>query len=496
MKISELIDNLPITLIRGSGAREISQIVEDSRQVTPGCLFVARRGTEQDGRKFIRDAVNAGAVAVLSDESTESSSEVATLQAGDVSVASAMMAERLANHPSHQLSLVGITGTNGKTTVAHIAHQILSYVGIRTGLMGTVLVHDGKRSRAADLTTPAAVDVSRTLNRMVRNGCRNCLMEVSSHALDQNRVIALEFAGAVFTNISGDHLDYHGTMEAYRKAKTRLFRAIDMSGWAVINKDDPASREMIQHCSGRIFTTSLQDPDCDYWASVQKLDFNGTHMELNSLGGQHELRLKLIGEHNVANALQAFAICHQLGMDEADIISVLPQCTAPAGRLNPVQVPRVKLNVFIDYAHTDDALANVLKSLRPLVPTGGLLRAVFGCGGDRDHSKRPRMAQVACRMADEIIITSDNPRREDPEAIVADILAGVSSSDRPRVQCEIDREQAIHLAIRRSAPDDVVLIAGKGHEDYQIIGSTKRHFDDQEIAINALSVWRGKVKER
>jgi len=494
MRLAELCHNLPITLRAGSPDTSIGGLVEDSRRAGAGDLFIARQGTVADGRRFMGEAVAAGAVAVLTDRSVDAApAGAAHLTCEDVPLCAAMLAERFHGEASGKLALIGITGTNGKTTIAYLAHQLLNRSGIRCGLIGTVQVDHGEGLEKATLTTPPAVEISRLLARMVRRGCQACVMETSSHALDQQRTAGLHFTGGVFTNLSGDHLDYHGTMEAYAQAKVRLFKAIDPTGWAVINIDDPAAEQMIGACAGRIITSSLIDEGATCWARAGALAMDATEAEFAGPWGAFMLRLPLVGRHNVANALQAAAVGHQLGLNGDALLDGLSQCSAPPGRLEPVTGPLDEYIVLVDYAHTDDALDNVLGALRPTVPAGGRLRVVFGCGGDRDVSKRPRMADAAWRWADEVIITSDNPRTEDPQRIIDDIAAGIPAERIDRTLCLVDREQAIEAAIDRARPGDIILIAGKGHEDYQIIGETRSPFDDRAAAAQALVRCRSRV---
>ncbi len=486
MTIAELIRDLPVELVRGSGRSDVSEIVEDSRCASTGCLFVARAGTTLDGRAFIAEAVAGGAVAVLTDQPASVGPPVVVLACADVPLAAALLAERFCGRPSEALTLVGITGTNGKTTTAHLVHQILNRGGVRCGLVGTVRIDDGAVVTAASLTTPPAIELSRALRAMVDSGCTCAVVEASSHALDQKRTAGLRFDGAVFTNLSGDHLDYHRTFDAYAEAKAILFESIGPEGWAVVNADDPVSERMSRRCRGRVVTCGLRARDAECRAEVVRETAGGCEVVFGGPWGRLEVALPLIGRHNVANALQAAAVCHLLGLDRSALAAGLSRCAAPPGRLEPVSGADHEFSVLVDYAHTDDALENVLRALRPLVGGAGRLRVVFGCGGDRDRSKRPRMAAVAWRYADEVIITSDNPRTEDPQRIVDEVVAGVPRERRGETTCLLDRREAIDRAIERARPGDVVLIAGKGHEDYQIIGTVKRPFDDRRVAAAAV----------
>ncbi|MEE8155793.1 MAG: UDP-N-acetylmuramoyl-L-alanyl-D-glutamate--2,6-diaminopimelate ligase [Phycisphaerales bacterium] len=487
MRIAELIQGSSIELVRGSPQTEVCEIVEDSRVASAGCLFVARAGTESDGSAFIEEAVSKGSVAILGANSTNIPEGVVALTADSPARAAAHLAERFNGHPATILQIVGITGTNGKTTIAHLVHHLLTHADVTCGLIGTVQIDDGAETTPASLTTPSAIDVSRLLRAMVNNHCTAAAIEVSSHALDQDRVAELPFDVAVFSNLSGDHLDYHQSMDDYAQAKARLFRSLSPDACAVINIDDPNASQMVRDCSARVLTTSLVDPGADCFAKCDNQTIEQVDASFRGPWGKFSVCLPLVGEHNVANALQAAAACWVMGLKRDALRTGLNSCSAPPGRLEPVTTPNDDFTVFVDYAHTDDALGNVLQALRPLVPEAGRLRVVFGCGGDRDRTKRPRMAEVAARYADELIITSDNPRTEDPQTIIDEILVGVPASCRADIMSVVDRRAAIEYAIEQCGPNDVVLIAGKGHEPYQIIGTQKRPFDDRRVAAEAIA---------
>lgn len=486
MELAALLDNLPVRLVRGSFETRVTSVTEDSRCVERGGLFIARPGGSFDGRRFIPDAVNRGAAAVLSDEAAEVPEGVAWLATENVPRLAAAMAERFMGLPSERLQLIGVTGTNGKTTTSHLIHQVLNRAGMRCGLIGTVEVDDGSGRAPAGLTTPPAIELSAMLARMVENGCTVCVMEVSSHALAQERVAALAYDLAVFTNLSGDHMDYHDSEEAYVAAKAQLFAMLPSHGLAIVNADDAQADQMVRDCSAHVLRCSMRsDGGCR--GTIRNATMTGTDVTLRGPWGELAGILPLCGKHNVMNALEAVAVCHRLGVRTDALQEAILSCSAPPGRLEPVTTPDDPFAVYVDYAHTDDALENVLQSVRPLLPDGGRLRVVFGCGGDRDRTKRPRMAQVTCRYADAIIITSDNPRTEDPQAIVDEVAAGVPQARRDDVQCIVDRREAILAVVREAQPGDIVLIAGKGHEDYQIIGTEKRSFDDRVEARHALA---------
>ena len=485
MKIAKLIKNLPVELKGGSPQQDVDAIVEDSRIAAPGCLFVARPGVRVDGHTFIAEAVDAGAVAVLCRDPHHVPATASALVCDDVAATMAVMAERFYGCPSRALDLVGITGTNGKTTTSHFIRQILAAVGVRCGLIGTVQVHDGAGLRPARLTTPSALELSHLLRAMVSHGCTAAAVEVSSHALDQQRVAGLHFDGAVFTNLSGDHLDYHGSMQSYAAAKAKLFELIPSDGWAVLNADDPRAPLMVTHCRGHIVSCSLRDDAAMCRTRIHRQTLETLYLSLRGPWGAFDVALPLVGSYNAANVMQAVAACHLLGLDADALREGLAACTAPPGRLERITEPDDPYTVFVDYAHTDDALEKVLRGLRPLVPASGGLRVVFGCGGDRDRTKRPRMARVAWYYGDDVIITSDNPRTEDPEAIIDEILAGVPVERRAETRCIVDRRAAIEQMIAEAESGDVIVIAGKGHEDYQIIGTERKHFDDRQVATEA-----------
>jgi UDP-N-acetylmuramoyl-L-alanyl-D-glutamate--2,6-diaminopimelate ligase len=498
MDLAELISGLDARRVGAPGARvRICDITDDSRTVMPGSLFIARRGHNEDGRRFAGAAAEAGAVAVLTDDpelKIASHAPIALVVAGDVAGITAKVAERFYGHPSTKLKLVGVTGTNGKTTTSSLIHRMLNDAGTRCGLIGTVVVDDGVSVAPASLTTPPAVEISRTLGVMVEAGCGACAMEASSHALEQGRVAGLTYGAAVFTNLTGDHLDYHKTLENYASAKARLFEMLAPSALAVVNADDPWAERMVRDCRARVLRCSTRAPRRgEGWCSGRTIEKSmaGTRAAFTGPWGEFDARMGLVGDHNVMNALQAAGVCHALGLSVLQLAERLGAAPAPPGRLEPVTAPGHPFAVYVDYAHTDDAMDKALGAVRPLVGAGGRLWVVFGCGGDRDRTKRPRMGEVAARLADAVIITSDNPRRERPEAIIAEIRAGIDPAKFERVTVLPEREEAIRHAVGNARAGDIVLIAGKGHEDYQILpdglgGTVTRHFDDREVARGAL----------
>lgn len=497
MKLGALVQGLGVRLV-GVGAESVRvcDITDDSRTAQPGSLFIARRGTKSDGRRFVEDAVRAGAVAVLTDDETLSAGGAAVVVAADVPRTAARMAERFYGDPSSKLTLIGVTGTNGKTTIAHLVHQILNGAGERCGLIGTVEVDDGVSVGPAQLTTPPATELSRTFGVMVEAGCEAAVMEVSSHALHQGRVAALSFDVAVFTNLTGDHLDYHGTMEAYAAAKAGLFAMLPEAGTAIVNAADPWTGRLLRDCRAGVLRCSVDGAAGECVATVSSMTMAGTSASFAGPWGRFDASMRLVGPHNVMNALQALAACYAAGASAADLRRGIEAAAPPPGRLEPVTEPDDPFAVLVDYAHTDDALRKVLAAVRPMVHPPGRLIVVFGCGGDRDRTKRPRMAAAAVELADVVVVTSDNPRTERPSAIIDEILSGVPGEERHRVSVDADRRRAIRRAVGMARPGDVVVIAGKGHETYQILpdgrgGTETIHFDDREEAREALAMRGG-----
>ena len=487
MRLSQLLATVPSVRGEGSGDPEIAAIADDSRKVAPGTLFVAREGAKVDGAKFVADAVARGASAVVAAPGTSVPTGVPVVRSANPGLAAAELAHAFHGFPTRALKAAGITGTNGKTTIAFLLQQCMAQAGRKFGLIGTVQIDDGARTVSSELTTPGAIELAALLARMRDNGCTGVSMETSSHALDQGRVAGIDFSVAVFTNLSGDHLDYHGTMEHYASAKARLFEGLAPGATAIVNAEDPAYARMVRDCRARILRCGFAGGESlDAQVRVLEAKLGSMRVRLDGPWGEVSARLPMMGRHNCMNALQAVAGAWALGVERAALEAAMGRASAPPGRLEPVTDPDAPFAVLVDYAHTDDALLNVLRAVRPALPEGGRLIVVFGCGGDRDRTKRPRMARVASEFADRIVITSDNPRTEDPASILREIEAGVPPHRADRVTSVIDRREAIHAAVQMARPGDAVVIAGKGHEDYQIVGTVKRPFDDRLVAREAL----------
>jgi UDP-N-acetylmuramoyl-L-alanyl-D-glutamate--2,6-diaminopimelate ligase len=474
-------------------------LAEDSRLVQPGNLFVARSGAKADGRQFVCDAAGRGAVAAIV-PARLTDCPIPQIVVPDVAAKLSRLANLAYDRPSDKVHVFGITGTNGKTTTTYLIRHILAAVKKRCGMIGTVEVDDGRTRHEANMTTPGAVEVAQLLASMRDKGCWACAMEVSSHALDQGRVDGVHFAGAAFTNLTGDHLDYHGDMETYAAAKARLFEMLGTDAVAIVNANDEMSDRMVRDTKARVMRFGIGRKG-DYRASEVETTAEGSRFTLTTPDGEAEVTMPMIGRHNIANVLTAAALVGEYyHLSVHQIAGALKDATGAPGRLQPVRLGQ-PFGVFVDYAHTDDGLENVLQAARPI--TRGKLRVLFGCGGDRDRTKRPRMAKVAERLADVVYVTSDNPRTEQPHAIIDEVLSGFSSdvevigAQRSKsrkgaagkasaVIVEADRHAAIERIIGDAGDGDVVIIAGKGHENYQIVGSEKRHFDDVEEATRAL----------
>jgi UDP-N-acetylmuramoyl-L-alanyl-D-glutamate--2,6-diaminopimelate ligase len=515
-------------------AVRICDLTEDSRTVLPGSLFIARAGLKSDGRKYIIDAAKAGAAAVIvetpigsephafvtqlrADVRGDLPADVPILAVDDALKAAAVIAEKFYGVPTSTLGVGAVTGTNGKTTITWLAWQLLNSCGVRCGLIGTVMIDDGITAAPAGMTTPPAIEMSRTASVMLEAGCKAMVIEASSHALHQHRVDALKFDAAVFTNLTGDHLDYHKTMDNYAAAKARLFELLPDDAIAIVNAEDGWAGRMARDCRAPILACATgSDPRYVVGAPRARqspctietlgISLRGMRVRLRGPWGVIESSVRLVGAHNAMNLLQAVALAHALGAGREQISTSLEAVTAPPGRLEPVSADDDDVHVLVDYAHTDDGLRNALNAVRRAMDEsraaatdigGGALRVVFGCGGDRDRTKRPRMGLAAAELADFAVVTSDNPRSERPGEIVNEILAGVPQNRRGAVSVHVEREQAIRECVLHAASGDVIVIAGKGHEKEQVLsdgkgGLVRVPFDDCDVAKRALELRRSK----
>ena len=466
----------------------VSGIAADSRHVKPGYCFVATEGTRTDGHDYIAQAAEAGAVVIVAQRTVPTPPDVPLVIVPDSRAALARLAATfhgldVAQRPGG-LRVVGVTGTNGKTTVAHLLRSILRTQGWPCALIGTVEIDLVGRVVEASMTTPPAVELTRHLVEAAKHGAACAVIETSSHALDQRRCDGVRFDAAIFTNLTGDHLDYHETREHYLAAKKRLFDGLSATGTAIINADDPAGDAIIADCDATVVRFGLA-PGADVRAELRDADSAGSRFTLITPRGRVDVALPFVGRHNVLNALAAAAAGMAFGADDEAIRRGLQDAGPVPGRLERVDGPDSAPTVLVDYAHTDDALRNVLGAVRALEPRR--LWVVFGCGGDRDATKRPRMGRIAAELADQVVVTSDNPRTEPITRINDQILAGISAADRRHVHVEPDRRIAIEWAVTRADRGDIVLLAGKGHETYQIVGTERLPFDDRQAAAGALA---------
>jgi UDP-N-acetylmuramoyl-L-alanyl-D-glutamate--2,6-diaminopimelate ligase len=461
------------------------RIRTDSRLVKDGDIFVAVKGTTYDGHDFIDKAHVNGARYIVCQQDGQYSirdSRHELIVVDDTTEAAAILAQATEGNPASQLTNLAVTGTNGKTTVAFLVRSIISRAGQKCGLIGTVMYDTCSGSiYQAPLTTPDCLDIAARQKEMVENGAKYMVIEASSHALSQNRLAQIDFKAAAFTNLSGDHLDYHKTKDDYLAAKTRLFSALAPDAVAVLNKQSPEAKLIAALINSRLLWYAIGEK-ADVTAHIESMDITGTVFTLEYSSQSSIVSTTLPGLYNVSNCLAAAGLCLAAGFKLETVAAGLSASETIPGRLEKIDAG--DFSVIIDYAHTDDALKNVLTTLKPLCK--GKLRVVFGCGGDRDRTKRPRMARVAEELADFIIVTSDNPRTEKPTDIINDVIAGFKNDDKQTIAIETDRKKAIELAIEAAEKDDIVLIAGKGHEDYQIIGTQKFHFSDQEIVRECL----------
>ena len=473
----------------------VSAVVYDSRRATAGSVFVALRGLKADGAEFVAQAIDRGALAIVSETARPRGTSTPWLVVSDARLALALLADRVYDSPSRKMPVVGVTGTNGKTTTAYLLAAMFDAAGMKAGLLGTVTYRLGAEEREASRTTPEAPDVQRLLHEMLEQGCAAAVMEVSSHALALKRVDGMRFAAGIFTNLTRDHLDFHEDMEQYFLAKRRLFELLPDDAPGVINIDDPRGASLIETCK-RPVTFGIAKP-ADVTPGPLEITLNGLTFDIQTPRGTVKIVSTLVGRPNVYNILAAAATAMALDVPLEAIAAGVRNLAGVPGRFEVVSSPEDDVTVVVDYAHTDDALRNLLETARPLSPKR--LVTVFGCGGDRDRTKRPLMGMVAERLSDVVVITSDNPRSEDPQRIIDEIKRGIPASSQstgrtPDIRSIVDRREAIELAVDVSEPGDVVLVAGKGHEKYQQIGDRVLPFDDGEVARAALARRRKRSK--
>lgn len=477
--LKKLIQDINALQVIGDVNITIPQITFDSREVEPGALFFAIPGTQVDGHSFINKAISQGAVAILcSVPPINVDSKVCIVVVENPARSMAQVASSFYNHPSRQIKLVGVTGTNGKTTIATLAYELFKNLGYRSGLMSTVkiMVHD--REIAATHTTPDVITINKMLNMMVLGGCEYCFMEVSSHAIDQGRVESLTFSGGVFTNLTRDHLDYHETFAAYRDAKKKFFDNLPKSAFAVTNKDDKNGAIMLQNTKADKKEYSIRGM-ADFKAKIIEKDFDGMQLEINGI----PLWINFVGDFNASNVLAVYSAAILLGQDQEEVLIGLSKLKPVDGRFETIKSPNGVIGI-VDYAHTPDAVKNIIEAINRVRTSDQKLITVIGAGGNRDKGKRPLMAEEALKGSETVILTSDNPRFEEPNDIIKDMEVGVPIIDKRKVLSITDRLQAIRTAALLARPGDIILVAGKGHETYQDVKGVKHHFDDREILRN------------
>lgn len=483
MKLNQLIKDCQPVQTVGEEGREVKSVQIDSRRVQPGDLFVALRGTQVDGHEYIEKAIGQGATVVVCESLPQHVSEDVTyLVYPDTELAVGPLATACAGNPSQRMKLVGVTGTNGKTTIATVLYNMFRRMGYKCGLCSTVCNYIDGRPIPTECTTPDAVTLNNLLGQMADEGCEYAFMEVSSHSVAQHRIGGLTFAGGIFTNLTRDHLDYHKTFENYRDAKKAFFDALPREAFAVTNADDRNGMVMVQNTRAQVKTYSARGA-ADFRGRILEESFEGMNLEMDG----REVFVQFVGRFNVSNLLAVYAAAVLLGVEPDEALVQLSAMKPVNGRFESIRSPK-GVTAIVDYAHTPDALINVLQTINDVLQHRGECWTVCGAGGNRDRGKRPIMAKVAVENSDRVIITSDNPRFEDPQTIIDDMLAGLSEEQRQSVLSIVDRREAIRTACMLAKPGDVILVAGKGHEDYQIVQGVKHHFDDHEVIREAFGL--------
>ena len=482
MKLKEIIRNIKPLSVVGNAEAEIADINIDSRRIGKGHLFIAIRGTQTDGHQYIDGAIEHGAIAVVCEQLPEETEEsVCYVQVKSAEEVAGILATTFYGDPTSKLTLVGVTGTNGKTTIATLLYHLFRKLGYRCGLLSTVCNYIEGEPVPASHTTPDPIELNRLLARMVEAGCQYAFMECSSHAIAQHRIGGLKFRGGIFTNLTRDHLDYHKTFENYRDAKKLFFDTLPRDAFALVNADDKNGLFMVQNTRAQVKTYSVQRM-ADFRARLIEAHFEGMYLEMDG----HEVGVQFIGKFNVQNLLAVYGAAVLLGQQPEQVLVIMSTLKSVAGRLEPIQSPE-GFTAIVDYAHTPDALENVLNAIHEVLQGKGRVITVCGAGGNRDKGKRPLMAREAVRQSDRVIITSDNPRFEEPEDIIKDMLEGLDPKQMKKVVSITDRREAIRTACMMAQRGDVILIAGKGHEDYQGIKGVKHHFDDREVVREIIN---------
>ncbi len=476
MKLIELLNNVNVLNTFGNTEVEVTGVNIDSRRIEKGHLFVAIPGTQTDGHKYIPKAIELGATSILCEQMPEEQIDgVSYIIVESTESVVGIVATRFFGDPSRKLKLVGVTGTNGKTTIATLLYNMFRKFGHKCGLLSTVCNYIEDEAIPADHTTPDPIELNRLLAQMVDAGCDYAFMECSSHAIAQKRIGGLKFAGGLFTNLTRDHLDYHKTVENYRNAKKAFFDDLGKDAFAITNADDKNGLFMVQNTKAQVKTYSIRSM-ADFKAKIIECHFEGMYLDING----KEVGVQFIGKFNVSNLLAVYGAAIMLGKKPEDILVILSTLKSVSGRLEPIRSPE-GYTAIVDYAHTPDALENVLNTINEVLNGKGKVITVCGAGGNRDKGKRPIMAQTAAKLSDKVIITSDNPRFEEPQDIINDMLAGLDNKQMKKVVSIVDRKEAIRTASMMAEKGDVILIAGKGHEDYQEIKGVKHHFDDREV---------------
>ena len=483
MNLQELLYKVSFVKIIGTTNVEVIDIAFDSRKVKATSLFVALKGTQSDGHTYISQTINAGAkVIVLEDMPLKLDDNITYIKVEDSNIALGIIAANFYDNPSEKIKLVGVTGTNGKTTIVSLLTQLFSIMNVKVGMLSTIQNKIIDKIIPSTHTTPDALQINFLLNEMIAQGCEYCFMEVSSHAISQGRISGINFTGGVFTNLTQDHLDYHNSFAEYRDVKKSFFDLLPKSAFALTNKDDKNGMKMLEGTKAQKCTYSLKSVS-DYKCRVLENQFEGMLLSINKV----DIWVKLIGDFNAYNLLSVYAVANQFAFEDHEVLTALSMLTSPEGRFQYLQSEE-KITAIVDYAHTDDALKNVLATVNNIRTNTEQLITIVGCGGDRDKTKRPLMAAVACNLSNQVILTSDNPRSENPDAIIEDMMQELDPVQKKKVLVIIDRKQAIKTACRLANANDIVLVAGKGHEKYQEINGEKFPFDDLEELKQSLNI--------